>query len=43
VGAGDPVTYGAVSIGLLGAAIAASYVPARRASSVEPVEALRAE
>jgi predicted permease len=39
----DPVTYVAVSIGLVGAAAAASYLPARRASAVDPVEALRAE
>jgi ABC-type antimicrobial peptide transport system permease subunit len=37
----DPVTYVAVSIGLIGAAAAASYLPARRASSVNPTEALR--
>jgi putative ABC transport system permease protein len=39
----DPVTYAAVSIGLIGAAAAASYLPARRASNVNPTEALRAE
>jgi predicted permease len=39
----DPVTYCAVSAGLLAAAAAASYVPARRASALNPVEALRAE
>jgi putative ABC transport system permease protein len=39
----DPVTYAAVSIGLVGAAAAASYLPARRASALDPVEALRAE
>ncbi|MCZ2147408.1 MAG: ABC transporter permease [Bryobacterales bacterium] len=39
----DPVTYGAVSLVLMGAALAASYVPARRATGVEPVEALRME
>jgi predicted permease len=39
----DPVTYGAVSAGLLAAAAAASYVPAHRASAVNPTEALRAE
>lgn len=39
----DPVTYGAVSAGLLAAAAAASYVPAHRASTVNPVDALRAE
>jgi putative ABC transport system permease protein len=39
----DPVSYGAVAAGLVGAAVLASYVPARRASTVDPVEALRAE
>jgi predicted permease len=39
----DPPTYLAVSGGLLGAAAAASYFPAHRASTVDPVEALRAE
>jgi len=39
----DPVTYCAVAIGLLAAAAAASYVPAHRASTVNPVDALRAE
>jgi putative ABC transport system permease protein len=39
----DPLTYGAVALGLAVAAITASYVPALRATSVDPVEALRAE
>jgi putative ABC transport system permease protein len=39
----DPVTYAAVSVGLLGAAALASYLPAHRASNVDPTEALRAE
>jgi len=39
----DPLTYGAVSAGLLAAAAAASFVPAHRASAVNPVDALRAE
>jgi predicted permease len=39
----DPVTYGAVSIGLVATAALASYLPSRRAASVNPVEALRAE
>jgi hypothetical protein len=39
----DPLTYIAVGVGLVGAAVIASYVPALRATSVDPVEALRAE
>jgi predicted permease len=39
----DPVTYIAVSLGLAATALLASYVPSRRAASVDPVDALRAE
>jgi len=39
----DPVTYAAVALGLVGAALLACYVPAARAAGVNPVEALRAE
>ncbi len=43
ISAMDPLTYGAVSVGLVAAAAAASYIPAHKASTVNPVEALRAE
>lgn len=39
----DPVTYAAVTLGLLATAFVASYLPSRRAATVDPVEALRAE
>jgi putative ABC transport system permease protein len=39
----DPLTYLVVCAGLVGAAVFASYVPALRATSVDPVVALRAE
>jgi predicted permease len=39
----DPLTYAAVSIGLVAAAVIASLVPALRAAAVDPLEAVRAE
>jgi predicted permease len=39
----DPVTYIGMSAGVVAVAFLASYVPARRASSVDPMETLRAE
>ncbi len=39
----DPLTYAAVSLTLVTAAVVASYIPAVRAAKIDPVEALRAE
>ena len=39
----DPVTYAAVSLGMLATAWLACYLPSRRAAAMDPVEALRAE
>jgi len=39
----DPITYVAVAAGLVAVAAAASYVPAYRASTINPVEALRSD
>jgi len=39
----DPIIYGISGIMILAAALAASYVPARRAASLNPIEALRGD
>jgi predicted permease len=39
----DPLTYSAVPLVLVAATVLASYLPARRAAKVDPVETLRAE
>jgi predicted permease len=43
ISAADPTTYLIVSAGLAAAAAVASYVPSRRATAIDPVDALRAE
>lgn len=43
VTSGDPLTYATIGLALAGAAALASYLPSRRATAVNPVDALRAE
>jgi predicted permease len=43
VSALDPMTYAAVSALLIAAALLASYLPARRAMAIDPVQAMQAE
>jgi putative ABC transport system permease protein len=43
VSATDPLTFGATSLLIMGIALLACYVPARRAASTDPIEAIRIE
>ncbi len=39
----DPLTYAAATLGLLAAAMVATYIPTQRAMGADPIDALRAE
>ena len=39
----DPLTFGTMALVLFGVGLLASYLPARRASSIDPIEAIRAD
>jgi putative ABC transport system permease protein len=43
VSASDPSTFAAITLSVAAVALLASYIPARRASRIDPVEALRAD
>jgi ABC-type antimicrobial peptide transport system permease subunit len=37
----DPLTFGAIAMVIIFVALAACYIPARRAAKIDPIEALR--
>ena len=43
IGPADPMTYAAALVVTVSSAVLASYVPARRAANIDPIETLRAE
>ena len=39
----DPIAFGSAAVLFVGVTLAASYIPARRATTINPIEALRNE
>jgi ABC-type antimicrobial peptide transport system permease subunit len=39
----DPAVFAAMSVAMIGIGVMASYMPAHRASSIDPIEALRSD
>ena len=39
----DPLVFAAMSVTMIGMGVLASYMPARRASTVDPIESLRSD
>jgi putative ABC transport system permease protein len=43
VGATDPATYALIALLMLGVALIANYIPARRATKIDPLKSIRSK